>query len=57
MWWILFTAVDLYIGFVVLKAMEPTVPPEKHGRLKIVEKVILILLGLSVLALVAKLLR
>ena len=40
MWWILFTAADLYVGIIVLKAMEPSLPPEKKARLAIVEKVL-----------------
>jgi len=40
MWWILFTAVDLYIGLIVLKAMAPSLPPPKQKRLAVVEKVL-----------------
>jgi len=57
MWWILFTAVDLYVGLVILKTMQPSVPPEKQKRLKIAEQVILVLLGLTAVAFLAKLLR
>jgi cell division protein FtsL len=40
MWWILFTAADLYIGIIVLKAMAPSLPEPKQKRLAIVEKVL-----------------
>jgi hypothetical protein len=55
MWWIVFTAVDLYIGLVILKTVQPSVPPEKQKRLKIAEQVILGLLGLTAIAFLAKL--
>jgi len=55
MWWIVFTAVDLYIGLVVLKTLEPSVPPQKQKRLKTAERVILVLLALAAVAFVAKL--
>lgn len=42
MWWLAFTAVDLYIGLVVLKTMEPSLPAEKRNRLKIAERIILV---------------
>ncbi|MBZ5572455.1 MAG: hypothetical protein LAO09_11330 [Acidobacteriia bacterium] len=40
MWWILFTAADLYIGLIVLKTMAPSLTPEKQRRLAVVEKVL-----------------
>jgi Mn2+/Fe2+ NRAMP family transporter len=55
MWWIVFTAVDLYIGIVVLKTMESSVPPEKRKRLKIAERVVLVLLGITAVAFLVKL--
>jgi len=55
MWWILFTAVDLYIGLVILKTMQPSVPAEKQKRLKIAEQVIVVLLGLTAVVFLAKL--
>jgi len=57
MWWIVFTAVDLYIGLVVLKAMAPSVPPEKQRRMVVAERMILIGLAVCAVALVVKLLR
>ena len=55
MWWIVFTAVDLYIGLVVLKTMEPSVAAEKRKRLKIAERVTSVLLGLTAIAFLVKL--
>ncbi|HKH98233.1 MAG TPA: hypothetical protein VJ999_03925 [Candidatus Sulfotelmatobacter sp.] len=45
MWWTLFTAVDLYIGVIVLDAMAPSLPPEKRARVRAARKVILGLLA------------
>ena len=57
MWWIIFTAADLYIGLVVLKTMQPSLPLVKQKRLKIAEKVILVLLALTAVAFLVKLLH
>jgi len=57
MWWILFTAVDLYIGLVVLDAMAPGVPPEKQRRLAVAKKAILASIGLLAIAFVCVWLR
>jgi len=57
MWWIVFTAVDLYIGLVVLDALIPSLPAEKRGRAIYVKKVIVVLLVLLAIAPVAVLIR
>jgi hypothetical protein len=57
MWWILFTAVDLYIGLVVLDAMAPSLPPEKQRRLAVAKKVIVASIGLLGIAFVFAWLR
>ena len=57
MWWIIFTAVDLYIGLVVLKSLEPSLPPAKQRRVAVAAKVIVGLLVLCVIALVVVALR
>ena len=57
MWWIVFTGIDLYIGLVILKAVQPSVPPEKQKRLQAAERVILGLLGLTAAAFLVKLLH
>jgi hypothetical protein len=50
MWWIAFTAFDLYIGLVVFEAMMPTLPPEKLKRAKAVRNLILASLAITVIA-------
>jgi hypothetical protein len=57
MGWILFTAVDLYIGVIVLDTLIPTLPAEKHHRAKLARKVVVVLLAVSVFALVAMLVK
>jgi len=56
-WWTLFTAVDLYIGVIVLDAMAPSLAPEKRARLRTARKVILALLAISVIVLAAQVTR
>ena len=41
MFWLIFTAVDLYIGVVMLDLMKGTVPPEKLVRLAVVKKILI----------------
>lgn len=57
MWWIVFTAVDLYIGLVVLDAVASGLPPEKQPRLAVAKKVIVALIGLLAIAFVCAWLR
>ena len=57
MWWIVFTAVDLYIGLVVLKTMASSVPDEKKPRMVVAERMIYAGLVLCVVAIVVKLTR
>ena len=57
MWWILFTAVDLYIGLVVLDALMPSLSTEKRQRANLVKKVVLVLLVVLAIALAAALIR
>jgi hypothetical protein len=57
MWWIVFTAVDLYLGLVVLDTLIPSLPAEKRNRAIYAKKVIIGLLVLSAIALVAVLIR
>ena len=54
MWWTLFTAVDLYVGLIVLDSLRPTLPPEKQKRLVVARKVILVLLALTAMVFVAQ---
>ena len=55
MWWILFTAADLYIGIIVLDAMASSIPPEKQQRLALVKKVLWVSIAVLAIAFVAKL--
>ncbi|MBZ5719530.1 MAG: hypothetical protein LAO03_04035 [Acidobacteriia bacterium] len=59
MWWLVFAAVDLYIGLVALDllARSDAVPPEKLPRLAIAKKVVLVSLVFVGVALVAKIWR
>jgi len=57
MWWIVFTAVDLYIGLIILDALVPSLPAEKVPRIKSAKKVIIVLLVLSAIALVVVLIK
>jgi len=50
MWWILFTAFDLYIGLVVLESMMPTLSPAKLKRAKGVRNFVAGSLGVAVIA-------
>jgi hypothetical protein len=55
--WIIFTAIDLYIGLIVIKSMQPTLPPAKKRRAAVVVKIILVLLSLCVVAFALRLWR
>ena len=57
MWWILFTAADLYIGLILLKAMAPSLTPEKRRRLVVVEKVLWSSIALLAVVFVVKIVR
>lgn len=54
MWWTVFTGIDLYIGLIVLDVMRQSVPLEKEKRLAVIRKVILGLLGATVVVLIAQ---
>jgi hypothetical protein len=57
MGWIAFTAVDLWIGLIILEAMLPTLPAEKAIRVKKARKVILGSIGVLALAFVGPLVK
>jgi hypothetical protein len=57
MWWIVFTAVDLYIGLVILDTLIPSLPAEKCYRANLAKKIIVVLLVLLAIALAAVLIR
>jgi hypothetical protein len=50
MWWIAFTAIDLYVGLIVLEAMMPSLSAEKVSRAKAARNLIVALLVVTVLA-------
>ena len=51
MWWVVFTAADLYIGLILLESLIPTLPVEKRGRAIAARKIVIGLLILSALTL------
>jgi hypothetical protein len=57
MWWIVFTAVELYIGLVVLDALMPSLSAEKRQRARVAKKVVVVLLVVLAIALAAVLIR
>ena len=56
MWWLAFTAIDLYVGVVLLDmlAKSDAVPAEKHQRLIWAKRITVVLLALTILALLVK---
>lgn len=50
MWWILFTAIDLYLGLVLIDvlARSESIPPDKLRRLAVTKKILIA--GLSLCA-------
>ncbi len=57
MWWIIFTAIDLYICLVIIKSLEPSLAPAKQRRAAIAEKAIIGSLIVCAAAIVFKLWR
>jgi hypothetical protein len=57
MWWIIFTAIDLYICLVIIKSLEPSLAPEKQRRAAMAEKAIIGSLLLCAVAIVIKVWR
>jgi len=49
--WTIFTAIDLYVGVLLIDLMSTSVPLEKLPRLRKVRKLALILLGIAVVVL------
>jgi cell division protein FtsL len=56
-WWTIFTAVDLYIGLIILDSLAGTIPPEKQKRLGMARKAILALLGATVIVLAVQIIH
>ena len=57
MGWTIFTAIDLWMGLFLLDMMATTVPPEKRPRLRTARKVVIALLGISIVVLLAQIAR
>lgn len=57
MGWTIFTAIDLYVGVVMLDLMATSVAPEKLSRLRVARRVLLIMLAISILVLIAQFAR
>jgi hypothetical protein len=57
MWWIAFTAFDLYIGLVILEALIPSLPAEKLPRARMARKGVLGSIGTLAIVFVALLVR
>ena len=57
MWWLVFTAIDLYLGVVVIDTLArgESLSDEKRHRLAKAKKVTLVLFGLTVLGIFLKL--
>jgi hypothetical protein len=55
--WTIFTAIDLYIGVVLIDLISTTSPPEKILRLRKARKIALVLLGISVVILAVQIAR
>jgi hypothetical protein len=53
-WWIVFTAVDVYIGLVLLDLFARSAPPEKMPRIRIARKIMIVTLVVLAIAFVAK---
>jgi cell division protein FtsL len=57
MWWTIFTGIDLYIGLIILDTLKGSVPPEKQKRLATVRKITIALLAVTVVVLIAQIIR
>ncbi len=55
--WTIFTAIDLYIGVVLIALMSTTAPPDKILRLRKARNITLVLLGISVAVLAFQIAR
>lgn len=59
MWWIAFTAIDLYLGLIVIDvlARSESLSPQKLRRLAVVKKVVIAAISVLAVVFVVKLLR
>jgi len=58
-WWIAFTAIDLYLGLIVIDvlARSESLSPQKLRRLAVVKKVVIAAISVLAVVFVVKLLR
>ena len=54
MGWTIFTAIDLFVGALLLDLMTTSVPPEKLPRLRNARNVSLVLLGITIIVLLVQ---
>ena len=54
MWWIVFVAVDVYIGLVILDLLARSAPPEKMPRIRATRKIMIVALVVLAFAFVAR---
>jgi len=54
MGWTIFTAIDLFVGALLLDLMTTSVPPEKLPRLRTARNVSLALFGISIIVLLVQ---
>jgi len=57
MGWTIFTAIDLWMGVLLLDMMSTAVPPEKMPRLRAARRVVLALLAISIVVLFTQVAR
>jgi len=53
-WWIVFVAVDVYIGLVILDLLARSAPPEKMPRIRATRKIMIVALVVLAFAFVAR---
>ena len=54
MGWTIFTAIDLFVGALLLDLMTTSVPPEKLPRLRTARNVSLVLFGITLIVLLGQ---
>ena len=55
--WTIFTAVDLYVGLVLIDLISTSAAPEKLSRLRKARTLTLVLLGISIVVLTVQIAR
>jgi hypothetical protein len=57
MFWLIFTAVDIYIGLIVLDQTLPSLPAEKQLRVKLIKKALIASLIVVMIMILVKWIR